>query len=131
MLDKDNFQSENHYKKFNELMDRAGVTFDDRSSTAMFYIVSGNKKLFEQVDEIYSFDNGIVKQDKKFILSKVNLPKKEEKMLRIALDLYNLFSSDSKEKNIYSIFKELKNDKKIQLIITAFKITFISKKEYF
>lgn len=109
------FLSEEHQEKFKKFLELSGVTANrDRERASLFYILSGNEELYNQIDKIYSFTDNMIKTKGKKILSSSG-----ERLLKLAFQLYNGLSNSI---SVTEVFQNLdSNNKRLALNAIAYR----------
>lgn len=77
------FLNEEHKANYDKCICKGRIHYTDTERTSFFYIISGNKGLFDKVLKIYDFEKGSLKG------TKFPLCSSEERLLKLAKHLFN------------------------------------------
>jgi hypothetical protein len=83
------FLDSQHKNKFNTLIEKDNTHQDDSERQALFYIISGNKELFEKHNLLYDFQNSYANTD--CFEKGIDLTSTSKSLLRLGFNLYNSY----------------------------------------
>lgn len=110
--------------RYEELLQRASVKTGDQEHKALFYILAGNEELYNKINNIYDFNQGMIKHD----LLEINEDSPDyitepsssgTKLLKLAFNLYN----SQNKADVCDTFAGLDSNN-FELAIQAIKIRF-------
>ena len=106
------FFTDKHEQNFKKLIEQDKTSSNDLDRIALFYVIAGNKDLFNYADRVYNFTERCIWFDNWFE-GKIDLTSGSQSMLYLGYNLYNGFC--------YSMFdrKDLPKDKSIPDIFNS------------
>lgn len=117
------FLNELHERRFEELKSKSNRPYSDKERMSLFFIISGVDDLFNNVDELYDFENNKIILDfddeGNIILDNPNLCSSANKLYKLGVQLYN----GGGNQTVHDTFKFLDEDNTI-LVINALKIRY-------
>ena len=104
--------------RYQQLIERSGATPGDLERRALFHIIAGNDELYSNVNNIYDFEENVIKTECLEGDGEVYLSSSSRKLLKLAYHLYNGY-----EASVIEVFSGL-GDEDAKLAIEAIKIRF-------
>jgi len=114
------FKDTTHKDRFEALIEKDETNRSDIDRMTLFYILSGNHKLTENIDLIYDFKNHFIQSN---IFNHLSLSSSERGLLELSLNLYNNYSEKENMLSIYEMFSQYDKDN-FELAIAAIRYRF-------